>query len=156
MREFFRGWRRKAGCLTLVLACVLAAGWIRSYAHIDNLLLITDQTLNGVLSINGATTWGTNWMTDGSKQQFDTWLKWKTAPVTPLMNVSTPDGTTYHWKYSLGGFQLYRYDWSRFNQSGMACTLPYWSIVIPLTLLSAWLLLSKQREAVSTARGEAT
>lgn len=30
MREFFRGWRRKVGCVTLVMACVLTTGWVRS------------------------------------------------------------------------------------------------------------------------------
>ena len=30
MGEFFKGWRRKVGVLTLLIACVFAAGWIRS------------------------------------------------------------------------------------------------------------------------------
>ena len=30
MGEFFSGWRRKIGVVTLVTACVLMAGWIRS------------------------------------------------------------------------------------------------------------------------------
>ena len=30
MRDFFHGWRRKAGCGALVLALVFTAGWIRS------------------------------------------------------------------------------------------------------------------------------
>ena len=31
MREFFQGWRRKVGVVTLVMACVLTAGWVRSF-----------------------------------------------------------------------------------------------------------------------------
>jgi hypothetical protein len=30
MREFFRGWRRKAGLVTLVMACAVMAMWARS------------------------------------------------------------------------------------------------------------------------------
>ena len=30
MREFFRGWRRKVGVLTLVMALGFMAGWVRS------------------------------------------------------------------------------------------------------------------------------
>jgi len=30
MREFFHGWRRKIGVVTLVMACVLMVGWVRS------------------------------------------------------------------------------------------------------------------------------
>src|SRR3954462_3489874 len=39
MREFFRGWRRKLGVATLVMACVFAAGWVRSLFHRDNINL---------------------------------------------------------------------------------------------------------------------
>ena len=31
MGEFFQGWRRKIGCVTLVMAFVLVLGWIRSF-----------------------------------------------------------------------------------------------------------------------------
>ena len=30
MHEFFNGWRRKAGCVALVMACILAMSWFRS------------------------------------------------------------------------------------------------------------------------------
>ena len=30
MGEFFHGWRRKVGIVTLVIACVFMAGWVRS------------------------------------------------------------------------------------------------------------------------------
>jgi len=33
MIRFFHRWRRSVGVCTLVLACVLMAGWIRSYSH---------------------------------------------------------------------------------------------------------------------------
>lgn len=36
MREFFRGWKRKAGCVTLLLACVFTAGRIRSREDEDD------------------------------------------------------------------------------------------------------------------------
>ena len=30
MMEFFRGWRRKVGVVTLAMACVFMVGWVRS------------------------------------------------------------------------------------------------------------------------------
>lgn len=30
MREFFRGWRRRLGCITLLMAVVVTIGWVRS------------------------------------------------------------------------------------------------------------------------------
>jgi len=35
MRDFFRGWKRKAGCVTLVTACLLMAGWVRSLGNAE-------------------------------------------------------------------------------------------------------------------------
>ena len=35
MREFFKGWRRKAGCVTLVMVLLLTSAWIRSYVAGD-------------------------------------------------------------------------------------------------------------------------
>ena len=35
MGEFFRGWRRKFGLVTLALACLLMGGWIRTYFITD-------------------------------------------------------------------------------------------------------------------------
>lgn len=35
MREFFKGWKRKLGCATLIMACVFAVGWMRSYTTTD-------------------------------------------------------------------------------------------------------------------------
>lgn len=39
MREFFRGWRRKAGCVTPLMACVFAAGCFRIQTKFDLLVV---------------------------------------------------------------------------------------------------------------------
>lgn len=35
MREFFKPWRRKVGVVSVGLACVFMAGWVRSYQTDD-------------------------------------------------------------------------------------------------------------------------
>ena len=40
MRELFRGWRRKVGLATLVMACLLMGAWARSYAVRDQIVPI--------------------------------------------------------------------------------------------------------------------
>lgn len=35
MREFLKGWRRKAGCVTLVVALGLMTVWMRSHYFVD-------------------------------------------------------------------------------------------------------------------------
>jgi len=37
MGDFFKGWRRKAGCVTLVMACTFAAAWVRSFIVEDRM-----------------------------------------------------------------------------------------------------------------------
>lgn len=56
MREFFRGWRRKMGCVTLVMACALMGLWLRSgviddlisfeYAGVDYMVLCQDGAIS--------------------------------------------------------------------------------------------------------------
>ena len=41
MREFFRGWKRKLGVVSLVMACVFMAGWVRSSLLTDRFAIIT-------------------------------------------------------------------------------------------------------------------
>lgn len=39
MREFFKGWRRKAGCVALTVSCLLMAAWIRSRTIPDRIVI---------------------------------------------------------------------------------------------------------------------
>jgi hypothetical protein len=41
MREFFRGWRRKAGCLLLLAACALLVLWFRTL-RVEDVILSGD------------------------------------------------------------------------------------------------------------------
>src|SRR5580658_9234756 len=46
MHDFFKPWRRKIGVVTLVLACVFAAGLVRSHATTDRISLYpSDKTI---------------------------------------------------------------------------------------------------------------
>ena len=96
MGEFFNGWRRKTGCVTLVMACLLTDGWILSASRTDiaNFRLLGKQHI--VSSEEQSIQWGAE------------------VPHTILWDV-----------------------WY----------VPYWSVVLPLTLLAAWLLLSKPRKS---------
>eukprot|EP00456_Euglypha_rotunda_P026421 TRINITY_DN212_c0_g1_i1.p2 TRINITY_DN212_c0_g1~~TRINITY_DN212_c0_g1_i1.p2 ORF type:complete len:146 (-),score=16.61 TRINITY_DN212_c0_g1_i1:50-487(-) len=51
MREFFRGWRRKVGCLTLMMALVLMGMWMRSRNVVD--ILIIQSGLGTCTAISG-------------------------------------------------------------------------------------------------------
>lgn len=128
MREFFRGWRRKLGVVTLVMACGFMAAWIRSLRTIDiGTLCLIQPHVVGI--------------------------------------TSTQRGIEFHYernKPEMLGHRSGWYSYVRANPSDRSLEsilqemmldtlwdsavspIPHWLIVLPLTLLSAWLLLSKQ------------
>jgi hypothetical protein len=105
MLEFFKGWRRKFGVLTLLMACVFAAGWVRS-------LIVADR-----INFFGA--------------QMLSWHGEIMRCVAVLVRTQIGSQTVTS------------------AQETPIWTIPYWSIVIPLTLLSAWLLLSNPKRSKS-------
>ena len=57
MRDFFKPWRRKAGVVTLGMACVFMAGWVRAGVAMDLLRFGGDKRQQGVVSLNGELCW---------------------------------------------------------------------------------------------------
>ena len=51
--NFFHGWRRKLGVVTLVLACVFMGGWMRSQFQFDDLELPAGTAAYGFTSMGG-------------------------------------------------------------------------------------------------------
>jgi hypothetical protein len=51
MRAFFRSWRRIARCVTLVMALILSAGWVRSFLVEDRFYIdLTGTSINRLVS----------------------------------------------------------------------------------------------------------
>ena len=166
MQEFFHGWRPKVGCVTLLLASTFAAVWIRSLFFLDMSILARDSAEYRVSSFGGSLSlgrcevspplplesgtvfsyplvkvpgFGTN--SDGIKQQYDPWdqqqMEWHVDWAGFHFGVGTSDrGAGY-----------------KNREQTMIC--PYWSFVIPLTLLSAWLILSNPRKTTAVQTEEA-
>ena len=114
MGDFFKPWRRKIGIVTLMLACVFAAGWVRSQYKADVFIMPLNESSNGVISSRNGE------------------IQWATAEFNHIGKPYEPDGLT-----------------ELKNLPTVLRSVPYWPIVIPLTLLSAWLLLSKPRQSKS-------
>lgn len=78
MREFFRGWRRKTGCVTLVVACLLMVGWMRSRANLDTVSVPIFNRLHLLGSVNGELAWlSVDWL------GYEVWQR-KTSHVTEI------------------------------------------------------------------------
>lgn len=112
--EFFKPWRRTIGVVTLLMACVFTAGWTRSYSVEDR--IIVEDAGFGIFSVLGRIEWTWKWTYEVPSQM----IEWQTQSVSSIK----PE--------YLGP------DYRNYNQE-----LSYWVIVLPLTLLSAFLLLSR-------------
>ncbi len=125
MGEFFKGWRRKAGLGTLAMACVLAVGWMRSYTvAADAAWFVIGSQQQRMVSLSGR-------------------VSWKSYPVSG-------EGVWKVRSYIKSGpilsEDLFFREWSIWS----AWVIPYWSLVLPLTLLSAWLILGNRPTSRAT------
>lgn len=125
MKDFFHGWRRKVGCVALVMACTLIGFWTRSQFDADVLCWSVGHETEVVISRDGVLSW------------------WRLATERPVPRFWNPrfvnqsrDGTHY---VAIG-------DW--FVELGAAdsCSVPYWPFAMPLTLFAAFLILWKPRK----------
>ena len=130
MREFFRGWRRKAGCALLVMACVTMWMWVRSRRIGESVDFILAGEHHFLLSSNGQ-------------------IAWEAYPSYP--NARTP----WYWCYNrfpknrnphftIEESRILKLD-KNFVAPGDR-VLDYRSATYCLTLLSAYLLLWKPRK----------
>lgn len=135
MREFFRGWKRKTGLLTLLLACVFTAGWVRS-------LMVTDS-VNWHLGYEFVF-----FSHDGHVSAYirtmNHTFRW-TRPhfSTEIYRPFTDPGDKQNWKWNFVGVRFGSKDANEPYFHMVAIPNSY--LVFPLTMLSAWLLLSKSR-----------
>jgi len=146
MGDVFRGWRRKSGVVTLVIALVLLGGWIRSSLVADQLFYRVAPSTQIITSGNGVIEW--QLITDVASVE-SLFVKEPMFWISPFSHrVYVFDGaeTTWSWRWQWCGF-----DCGEGRLPGSVprcvCTIPYWFAVLPLTLLSAFLLLVKRQVA---------
>lgn len=135
------GWRRKIGCVILVMACILAFGWCRTSVYTDQFEFGIANSNHFLTSTQGYFRW-----TCVTKPEFmiPGW-KWHSvaygSPGEPLDNTAAI-AWDWRWEWLLCEIGQGRYRGSPFT----ALTIPCF-IAIPLTALSAWLLLTRRRES---------
>ncbi len=122
MRDFFHGWRPKTACLLLGLAIVLMGAWLRSLVVRDVVKFSPSphETVHYFVSADGSFRWTRRDIIGGYPAS-----SWRSDNLESLPQ----------WNLSAEG-DLQR-TW----------TIRYWSVAIPLTLLSAYLILWKPQNA---------
>ena len=136
MDEFFDGWRRKAGVITLVVACAFAVGWVRSVFCSDDFewevgdIGVVAQSRDSHLLIR--------FKFPDEPFKWD-WPRIRSDAFMPFVD---PIGEC-HRQPCLSCWLGFRF---RIRDCGFIVTAPYDLIFRPLTLLSAWLVLSNTRQ----------
>ncbi len=156
MGDFFKPWRRRMGLLTLVMACLLGAEWGRSVTTFDQLRWSTEHSLHTCVSTGGHLLWNSHFMERPLTPEFRRVSFWlhgdaKNQPIDYLEN------TNIVWELRFGTFIIGKSTMRIYGiTTRYVVAIPYWLIVLPLTLLSAYLLLSKPRPAKKAETSPAT
>ncbi len=141
MGDFFHGWRRKTGVATLVLALAFTGGWFRSDLIHDAFgSPIGKSRAAGLLSAAGQL--GVYVTTDNDAYNIPKQPAWKTCK-RETFRALFPARSGFIWSWHYHEFGMLRH--SSGNVS--VVIIPYWSIVLPMSLLSAYLLLIKPRSS---------
>jgi hypothetical protein len=133
MQTFFHGWRRKMGVVALVMACLVTGLWVRTLFFADQFCFVIGDRKHYINSGQSGLTWLSidrspmlEWHTVIPAEEFEQ-IK-LSRPLTQSLNetfaILTDRGTNPACRYLL-----------------------YWWLALPLTLLSAYLILWKPRKA---------
>jgi len=142
MTAYFKPLRRKIGGVTLVVACVFGAGWVRSCRLDDAIRFNWRERRQLARSAEGDLSWH-SW----KRRQNDSLASWKTFPIWRPPSERPPARNSWdriaEWSVPHADLMHVRMqdDVDGLKYARWIC--PYWRIVIPLTAISAWLLLSK-------------
>lgn len=159
---YFKPLRRKLGLLTLVLACVLMCGWMRSVQVTDFLIFPATGNLGtSLLSSRHRLMLCTEYCADpaGIRVAWSAFTRRRFYPIWKCRSRSLEDFTIIHWSINVCGFAISEPRESSgsigsvpnaitYDFTSQYWSIPYWFIVLPLTLLSAWLLLSNPKQKV--------
>ncbi len=152
MREFFRGWRRKVGCVTLAMACLLGVFWGRSHLIADKIEVPGWHSGSECKSYAGyiSLTWRS------PSEQFEK-IRWTSEVLSEWSEVDiwTYNDARFEWNWSgikfgsvaTGVWSEHRGEDSLSGEIRTHFRAVYdWVLVLPLTLLSAGLILWKPRK----------
>ena len=139
--------------MTLLMACVLMAGWMRSMTDQDAVFIHHKRNAfvdNHVLiSTRGALSWS-RW----SPIDTDVPMTWKYRHAKVPDSAEDWNGADIHWRWKWNGFEFCSSSFKETKWMGQAkpwtrevevWQIPYGSVTVLMTLISHWLLLSKPR-----------
>lgn len=172
MGEYFRGWKRKSGVLILLLVLPAMVEWVRSYSSHDYIGVCFENSEYRCGSFLGYFSLGR--FTHPDATLIGGWkceaVDWGTGPLKSLSGLEIDDNGRVHlneakfWDENSDSCRVTaRWDYSRIHFSKCklqgdlqrsSYTAPYGFLVIPLTVLSAWLIVSRRSRRTAHTNAE--
>lgn len=151
MSGFFKSRRRNIGLILLTLPLMLTVVWMRSFVISDCLLLGGRNNVHKVDSCHGILCWAI------ISDKMPSRLEWYSDSPNPY---SEPWGEIEFergaWRFvgiTIGSGQIrWLGEWSRVD----AVVTPYWCLVLPLTVFSAYLFFSKPCRVTQSSKTSAS
>lgn len=158
MAEFFRGWRRKVGVMTLMIALVILGAWCRSFGKIDRFTFQShNYDHNRLVSFKGSIAWQRVVPGDVSRgstniNEFAPELFHELAESVAehLLAGLLSNEDKFEWKHRLFGFEIGEHHHTGSSLAAVQVTiwkLSYWLLITPLTLFAAYLFLAKPNKS---------
>ncbi|HEY4261206.1 MAG TPA: hypothetical protein VGM98_13660 [Schlesneria sp.] len=153
MWVFCRGWRRKLGVLTLLLACLFFVMYLRSRVVADGVAAVpSTHQQEWYYSADGFLGWQ-SYETTLAGYTPSPWFSYGTIPIKPgeFFDPDSPGDVQWRSRWFGGGIGEFPTETVRtVSGSGtVAITLryiSYWCFIVPLTALSAYLILSQPQK----------
>jgi hypothetical protein len=153
MHTFFHGWRRKCGVATLIVALAFWCLWVRSLILIDMFDFAFWGCSHRIVVMDGCLAWDRAYPFTADQAAFQD----PSGKVAPTGWASIRSGghisifdlcgdVKWQWR-GLGFAHGSHQAWETTNTVTL---IPYWFLAIPLTLLSAYLILWKPRQREAT------
>ncbi|HEY4262112.1 MAG TPA: hypothetical protein VGM98_18220 [Schlesneria sp.] len=137
MFHFLHGWHRKIGCVALALACALMVAYLRGHI-IGDAYYFGNGEGSSFLSVSSSYS-GLSWR----RVKSNGGIMWMPGWVTyPIQNEASIDLDNINPEFVLISISENFYGRGP-SKSVEATTIPYWCLIPPLTLLSAYLILWK-------------
>lgn len=147
MYEFFRGWRRKVGSVSLILACGLMAGWVRSDLKFDAAAININHQM--LMIVSAGSRIHLVRITHQKAQPFFSSVS-EDLEETGAFTLNPQGSRTFdpkmlednvNWNWRWGDFEIL--DFTETDNSSRWILIPYWIFVFPLTALAALLIYSR-------------
>jgi hypothetical protein len=153
MGDYFKPWRRRIGVLTLLMALVFVALWVRGTVVTDQFCFGDSKGYRAFEVRESCLLWGNikafGGVTIGPASVWTVYPKDHRGSQLQAMHL-TPTNERWEWRWNGFGFDFGR---TRIENGGndtrpTLWVIPHWSITILLTLVSLCLLLSKPRKSI--------